>query len=109
MAQRRRAVDVELDDDRRALARAAQRRAHVGRQLGQLFGVCGRQSDTGLPVWLKLSLISAWSAARWRYGGQLREHADDQREQPVQQDLADPGGRREGGLLVIHERAEAAR
>ncbi len=43
----------------------------LGGSLASSSGDCCWQSATGLPVWLKLSLMSAWSLARWRYGGQL--------------------------------------
>ena len=98
MAQGGCAVHVELDGDRRALARAAHRRAHVRRQLGELLGSLRPAVRDRLAVVAEAELDSAWSARQVPVRRPAGEHADDQREQAVQQDLADPCGRREAGF-----------
>ena len=77
----------------------------LGGSLASSAALSGRQSPTGLPACVKLSLISAWSAAQVAVGRPLREHADGQREQPVQQRLADPGA---GGRAAARARRGVA-
>ena len=67
--------------DRRALARAAHRRAHVRRQLGQFFGRLLHAIGHRLAGMAEAELDQRLVGCQVLVGRPLRKHADEQREQ----------------------------